>query len=170
MSQVYCWLRVKHDAGVRSWNSRWPVLARLLRQLLVETLLISSIASALGMLLSQLLLSLIPALTPSLPMRIDLGLRIDGRVLAYTLLLSFITTLAAGLLPALRFSRPELIPALKGEPGVLSRSWFRGTLIVGQIAFAQFLLLGTGLLVRTYLAVERIRPGFDPGRRFSSRS
>ncbi|MDR3698221.1 MAG: ADOP family duplicated permease [Candidatus Sulfopaludibacter sp.] len=138
--------------------------ARLLRQLLVETLLLSSIASALGLVLSEWLLSLIPALTPSLPMRIDLGLRIDGRVLAYTLLLSFITTLAAGLLPALRFSRPELIPALKGEPGVLSRSWFRGTLIVGQIAFAQFLLLGTGLLVRTYLQVERIRPGFDPDR------
>jgi predicted permease len=138
--------------------------ARLLRQLLVETLLLSSIASVLGLLLSEWLLSLIPALTPSLPMRVDLGLRIDGRVLAYTLLLSFITTLAAGLLPALRFSRPELIPALKGEPGVLSRSWFRGTLIVGQIAFAQFLLLGTGLLVRTYLQVERIRPGFDPGR------
>jgi putative ABC transport system permease protein len=138
--------------------------ARLLRQLLVETLLLSSIASVLGLLLSEWLLSVIPALTPSLPMRVDLGLRIDGRVLAYTLLLSFITNLAAGLLPALRFSRPELIPALKGEPGVLSRSWFRGTLIVGQIAFAQFLLLGTGLLVRTYLEVERIRPGFDPGR------
>ncbi|MDE3164231.1 MAG: ABC transporter permease, partial [Acidobacteriota bacterium] len=52
----------------------------------------------------------------------------------------------------------------KGEPGVLSRSWFRGALIAGQIAFAQFLLLGTGLLVRTYLQVERIRPGFDPSR------
>jgi predicted permease len=138
--------------------------SRLLRQLLVETLLLSSVASALGLLLSEWLLSLIPALTPSLPMRIDLGLRIDGRVLTYTLLLSFITTLAAGLLPALRFSRPELMAALKGEPGVLSRSWFRGTLIVGQIAFAQFLLAGTGLLVRTYLQVERIRPGFDPDR------
>jgi predicted permease len=138
--------------------------SRLLRQLLVETLLLSSIASVLGLLLSEWLLGLIPALTPSLPMRIDLGLRIDGRVLAYTLLLSFITTLAAGLLPALRFSRPELIPALKGEPGVLSGAWFRSALIVGQIAFAQFLVAGTGLLVRTYVQVERIRPGFDPDR------
>jgi predicted permease len=138
--------------------------ARLLRQLLVEALLLSSAASALGLLLSEWLLSLVPAMTPSFPIRIDLGLRIDGRALAYTLLLSFITTLAAGLLPALRFSRPELIPALKGEPGVLSRSWFRGALIVGQIAFAQFLLLGTGFLVRTYFQVERIRPGFDPDR------
>src|SRR5262249_19656174 len=56
--------------------------ARLLRQFLVETLLLSSIASVLGLLLSEWLLGLVPALTPSLPMRIDFGLRIDGRVLA----------------------------------------------------------------------------------------
>ena len=138
--------------------------ARLLRQLLVETLLLSSLASALGLLLAAWLIPLIPALTPTLPMRLDLGLHIDSRTLAYTLLLCLVATLAAGLLPALRSSRPELLPALKGEPGVVSGSWFRSALIVGQIAIAQFLLAGTGLLVRACLQVEHMRPGFDPGR------
>jgi len=79
--------------------------------------------------------------------------------------LSAITTLAAGLLPALRVSRPEVAPALKGgAPGGKSRSWFRGLLVVAQIACSQFLLVGTGLLVASYLQVQHIRPGFDTGR------
>ena len=76
-----------------------------------------------------------------------------------------VTTLAAGLLPALRVSRPDLAPVLKGEtPSGKSRSWFRGSLIVAQIACSQFLLVGTGLLVGSYFQVQHIRPGFDMGR------
>ena len=140
---------------------RW----RLLRQLLAESLLLALAAAGLGLLLALWLMQAVPAVLPSLPMTFDLGLRVDARLLAYTLLLSMITTLAAGLLPALRVSRPDLVAVLKGETSSgKSRSWFRGGLIIAQIACSQFLLVGTGLLVGSYFQVQNIRPGFDTGR------
>jgi predicted permease len=140
---------------------RW----RLLRQLLAESLLLASVAAGLGLLLAHWLIQAVPAVLPSLPMPLDLGLRVDVRLVAYTLLLSMITTLAAGLLPALRVSRPDLAAVLKGEASSgKSRSWFRGSLIVAQIACSQFLLVGTGLLVASYFQVQHIRPGFDTDR------
>jgi predicted permease len=140
---------------------RW----RLLRQLLAESLLLALVAAGLGLLLASWLMQVVPAALPSLPMTLDLGLRLDARLLGYTLLLSMVTTLAAGLLPALRVSRPDLAPVIKAEaPGGRSRSWFRGALIIAQIAFSQFLLVGTGLLVGSYLQVQHVRPGFDTGR------
>jgi predicted permease len=95
----------------------------------------------------------------------DFGLHVDARVLAYSLGLAMIATLAAGLLPALRVSRLRLAPILKGEaPGGKSPSWFRGSLIVAQIACSQFLLVATALLAASYFQVQHIRPGFDMGR------
>jgi putative ABC transport system permease protein len=140
---------------------RW----RLLRQLLAESLLLALVAAGLGLLLARWLMQVVPAVLPSLPMTLDLGLRVNARLLAYILVLSMVTTLAAGLLPALRVSRPDLTAILKGEtPSGKSRSWFRGVLIIAQIACSQFLLVGTGLLVGSYFQVQHIRPGFDTDR------
>ncbi len=137
---------------------RW----RLLRQLLAESLLLALAAAGLGLLLARVLMQAIPAALPSLPVTLDLGLRVDARMLAYLLALAMVTTLATGLFPALRVSRPDLTAVLKGEtPSARSRSWFRGGLIIAQIACSQFLLVVTGLLVGSYLQVQHIRPGFD---------
>jgi len=139
---------------------------RLVQHVIAESLWLGLAAAALGLLMAHWMIRALTAFQPAaLPVTLNLDLRIDGRVLAYTLLLALVTALAAGLAPALRFSRPDLMPALKGEaPGAVSRFWFRGGLIIAQIAFSQFLLAGTGLLVRSYLEVLRIRPGFDSGR------
>jgi predicted permease len=138
---------------------------RLLRQLLAESLLLALVAAGLGLLLARGLIQAIPAALPSLPVTLDLGLRVDARMLAYILALVMVTTLVTGLLPALRVSRPDLTAVLKGEtPSARSRSWFRGTLVVAQIACGQFLLVVTGLLVGSYLQVQHIRPGFDMSR------
>jgi predicted permease len=140
---------------------RW----RLLRQLLAESALLAVAAAGLGILLARALIQALPAALPSLPMTMDLGLRVDAHLLSYSLALAMITTLAAGLLPALRVSRPDLAGVLKGgAPSGKSRSWFRGALIIAQIACSQFLLVGTGLLVASYFQVQHIRPGFDTGR------
>ncbi len=140
---------------------RW----RLLRQLLAESLLLALAAAGLGLLLARVLMEAIPEALPSLPVTLDLGLRVDARMLAYLLALAVVTTLATGLFPAVRVSRPDLTAVLKGEtPSARSRSWFRGGLIVAQIACAQFLLVVTGLLVGSYLQVQHIRPGFDMSR------
>jgi predicted permease len=140
---------------------RW----RLLRQLLAESLLLALAAAGLGLLLARVLMQAIPEALPALPVTVDLGLRVDARMLAYILALAVVTTLATGLLPALRVSRPNLAPALKGEaPGGRPRSWFRSSLVIAQIACGQFLLVGTGLAAGSYLQVQRIRPGFDMSR------
>jgi predicted permease len=140
---------------------RW----RLLRQLLAESALLALAAAGLGLLLARTLIQALPAALPSFPITIDLGLRVDTRLLVYSLVLAMIATVAAGLLPALRVSCPDLAPVLKVEaPGGKSRSWFRGSLIIAQIACSQFLLVGTGLLVGSYFQVQHIRPGFDVGR------
>lgn len=140
---------------------RW----RLLRQLLAESALLALASAGLGLLLARVLIQALPVALPSLPMTIDLGLRVDARLLVYSFALAMITTLAAGLVPALRVSRPDLAPVLKGEASSgESRSWFRGSLIIAQIACSQFLLVGTSLLVGSYLQVQHIRPGFDMGR------
>jgi len=140
---------------------RW----RLQRQLLVETALLALAGAGLGLLLARVMIQALPAALPAFPITMDFGLRVDGRLLAYSLVLAMLTTLAAGVVPALRASRPDLAPTLKGgAPGGKSRSWFRGSLIVAQIACSQFLLVGTGLLMASYFQVQHIRPGFDIDR------
>ena len=139
---------------------------RLVRLLLAESLLLSMAAAGLGLLLAFWLVRAAPAILPPLPMSMDFDIRLDGRVLLYTLFLSFLTAIACGLAPALRVSRPDLITILKGEaPRSAAHFWFRSGLLVGQIAFCQFLLVGAALLSRSYAEIERIRPGFDPERK-----
>ncbi len=158
-------LLARGEARRREFAMRFALGAgrgRLLRQLLAESLLLALAAAGLGLLLARWLMQAIPAVLPALPVTLDFGLRIDGRLLAYTLALSMFTMLAAGLFPALRASRPNLSPALKGEGyGGSGRSRLRGVLLITQIAASQFLLAGTGLLIKSYFEVQRIRPGFD---------
>ena len=138
---------------------------RLVRQLIVESLLLSFMAAGVGLLVAFWLIRLIPALNPITLFRVDFDFRVDSRVLIYTLAVAFLTALAAGLIPSLRASRPDLVSTLKGDaPRVWRRFQLREALVIGQVAISQFLLVGTGLLVRSYLEVERMRPGFDPER------
>ncbi len=139
---------------------------RLVRQLIVESLLLSLMAAAAGLLVALWLIRLIPALNPITMFAVDFDFRLDSRVVTYTLAVALVTALAAGLVPSLRASRPDLVPTLKGDaPRVRGRFRLRGALVIAQVAISQFLLVGTGLLVRSYLEVQRMRPGFDPGRK-----
>jgi putative ABC transport system permease protein len=91
---------------------------------------------------------------------------LDNRLIVYALAIALITALAIGLMPSLRASRPDLVPALKGDAPTGGRRFrFRGALVIGQIAISQFLLVGGGLLFRSYQQAQRARPGFDPERK-----
>jgi putative ABC transport system permease protein len=139
---------------------------RLVRQLLTESLLVGVAAAALGALMAAWLVGTLPSLLPPLPMTLDLDFQIDGRVLAYTLAISLAAAVASGLFPALRVARRDLAESLKGDaPRGRFHWWFRGGLLVGQIAVAQFLLAGAALLTRSYVEQLQIRPGFDTGRK-----
>jgi len=139
---------------------------RLVRQLVVENLLLSLAAGGVGLLAAFWLIRALPALQPLWVLSFDFDFRMDSRVLAYALAITLLTAVAAGLLPSLRASRPDLVPTLKGDaPTGRRRFRFRGALVIGQIAISQFLLVGGGLLFRSYQQAQRARPGFDPERK-----
>lgn len=94
------------------------------------------------------------------------GVGLDGSVLAFTLVLSLLTGIVFGLFPALHASRADLNSTLK-EAGTRSGSSLRqnkarGLLVVAELALAMVLLVGAGLLLRTFAALHAVTPGFDP--------
>src|SRR5262249_28102907 len=135
--------------------------AHLVRQLLTESLLLSLLGGACGLLLAasanHLLMGVLPTLR--LPIKADLQLSLDGRVLAFTLALSLATGLLFGLVPALQTSRPELVTALKsqaapgGAPG--RRLAGRNLLVAGQVALSLVALIAAGLFLRSLDAAQR---------------
>jgi putative ABC transport system permease protein len=89
---------------------------------------------------------------------------VNGRVLAFTVALSVVTGVIFGLAPALQASRPDLHETLKeGSRGTSAKSSrLRGTLVVGEIALALVLLIGASLMVKSFLRLRHVDPGFDP--------
>jgi predicted permease len=135
---------------------------RLIRQMLVESLLLSTIAGATGVMLAwwvaHLLLELIP---PGLP--ISLQVPLDWRVLLFTLLVSLVTGVSFGLVPALRSAAVDAAPVLKEETQTagLRKSRLRSLLLIGEIATCVVLLAGATLCVRSLMHANSIDPGFD---------
>ncbi len=137
---------------------------RVLRQLLVEALLLALTGGAAGILASFALLRaglhLIPSDLPRL-----YNIAIDGRVLVFAVVLSAVTSLIFGLLPAWRISRSDPATALR-DCGFTTTSGrhhnrLHHTLIVAQTALGFTLLIGSGLLIRSMFNVIHINPGFD---------
>src|SRR6185503_18415138 len=123
--------------------------SRLVRQLLTESVLLALLGGAIALPLAAGLSRVIARVQPPLP--IDLGLAVspDWRVLVFTLLVAVFTGVVFGLIPALRSSRPDLIPALKDASAASRRQRFelRDTLVVVQIAVSLVLVVGGALLV-----------------------
>jgi putative ABC transport system permease protein len=137
---------------------------RIIQQLLTESLLMSLIGGALGVLLAWWMISLLAASRPTTIPRID-QLAIDRRVLAFSALLSILTGVIFGLVPAIRGSATDLVKSLAhGGRGVgLGRSRrFRSTLVVAEVALALTLLVGAGLMIRSFANLTAIDPGFNP--------
>ncbi len=175
----------QQEIAVRSalGASRW----RIIRQLLTESLLLGLCGGALGVILCVWSVKWIQILgTKSIPRLTDIG--IDGRVLLFTLLLSIFSGILFGLAPALRVSRLDLNTTLKdasrGSAGA-SSLWGRGNntrraLVISELALSVVLLIGAGLLIRSFARLQNVAPGFNPknvltfelaltGRRYSDR-
>jgi predicted permease len=142
---------------------RW----RLIRQLMIESLLLALVAGAAGVVLTVWLIHLLLAFMPALPegIRLALDLRLDWRVLAYTLAFSTITGLLFGLVPALRSSRPDVTSVLKDDAAAVTGSYHksrsRRALVVIQVACSLLLLIAAGLLLRSLDNVRPTRLGFS---------
>jgi putative ABC transport system permease protein len=137
--------------------------ARLLRQLLTESLMLAALGAAFGLVLGQwgvdLLVSLVPESVPRFQ-----SVSVDGPTLAVTSAVAVISGLAFGLLPGLRASSPSLQRSLKaGGRGAAAGGHrrFRDTLVVVEVALALTLLVGAGLLMRSFASLVRVDPGFD---------
>ena len=137
---------------------------RLVRQLLTEASLLFVAGAASGVLLARWATRMLMAFEPPLPppIRVELDLALDHRVLAFTVTLTLVTGLISGLLPALRATRGDLAPALKQEArsGGPATSRWRGVLLAVQTAGTLILLVAAGLFLRSLSASRQIDPGF----------
>ena len=141
---------------------------RIVRQLLAESMILALVGGALGILLAYGSLGGIRLLGPRTVPRLA-EIAIDGRVLAFTLLVSLGSGFLFGLVPALRISRLDLATALKqaGQGTGLTASGrghtTRRLLVVSEVALSVLLLIGAGLLLRSFAKLQRVEPGFNPG-------
>ena len=140
--------------------------ARLVTQLLIESALLSAAGAAAGLVISRVATDSLARMILRGPVGLRLRLDPDIRVLAFLALLAVATTFVFGLLPALRATRLDLAPALKGlrrGSGQATRQRAGRLLVVGQVALSLLLLIGAGLLVRSVQKLHAQDLGFTPG-------
>jgi putative ABC transport system permease protein len=135
---------------------------RLVRQVLTEALVLSFLGGIAGIFVGstalQQLLDLHPANVPRLA-----EVRLDTSVLAFSFAACALTGVLFGILPALQLRKPNLSDVLKEggkTSGSLARSQVRRLLVISEIALSLMLLLGAGLLIRSFFRLERVSPGF----------
>ena len=136
---------------------------RLARQMLAEALLVSAVGSALGVGLAWAGVRELLALAPGNLPRLD-ATRMDPLVLAFSVCAGLGAAVLSGLAPALRAARPDIAQVLRasGRTGGLSGgALIRNSVVVAEVALCFVLLVGSGLMFRSFLALERIDPGFE---------
>jgi predicted permease len=141
---------------------------RIVRQLLTESLLLSLAGGLLGLVTGVVGVRLLLAVNPgNIPRLVPGGggVTLDARVLLFTLVLSVLTGVFFGLAPALHASHVDLNSTLKEgssrSGSGLRQNKARGVLVVAELALAVVLLIGAGLLIRTFAALRSVAPGFD---------
>jgi putative ABC transport system permease protein len=138
--------------------------SRVIRQLLTESVLLAGVSGTIGVLLAMWGVDLLVALSPgNIPRTSEIGL--DSRVLLFTCAVSLLTGVVFGLAPALQTSNPNLQESLKegGRGGTTSlrRARMRSLLIVSEVALSLMLLIGAGLLIKSFVRLRNVSPGFD---------
>jgi predicted permease len=141
-------------------GGRW----QLVRQMLTESLLIAAAGTIVGLALAKGGIRLLLALGPKDLPRLD-AVAIDPRVLIFAVLAGLTTAALCGLMPALRASRTDVMDVLRnagGRSGALGRGRrLRAGVIVVEVALSFVLLIGAGLMLRSFLELGRVQPGFD---------
>jgi putative ABC transport system permease protein len=159
----------EREIGIRAalGAGRW----RIVRQLMVESILLSVLGTAIAVGLAwwgvQILRSSMPEGVPRVT-----NIAVDLRVLGAAAILSVLTGLLFGVVPALQLSRLNLTNALKEGARTSTggaRRWMRSALVVAEVALAVVLLVGAALFIGSFVALMRIDPGFDPGNVLTAR-
>ncbi|HWW18608.1 MAG TPA: ABC transporter permease [Candidatus Saccharimonadales bacterium] len=139
---------------------------RLVRQLLVESFLLAAAATGAGCVLAYFGLEVVIALIPAGTLPVETVIRMNAPVFLLSLALTILTTILCGLAPALHVARGQLQPRLTGSGKGVGESFqhskLRGGLVVSEVALSIVLLIGAGLLMRSFLILTRVDLGFDP--------
>ena len=133
---------------------------RIVRQLLTESVLLSVLGGVVGLGLAFWGIDALTPLLASLPRGGDV--RVDASALLFTAGVSLVSGVGFGLFPALRASDPSVHTLLKDTRGSISHTRLRNGLIVSEVALSMVLLIGAGLLLRSYGRITGVDPGFDP--------
>ncbi len=138
--------------------------SRMFRQLMTESLVLSTLGGLAGLALAAISLKSLIALGPADVARLDQA-AIDPPVLWFAAIVSLITAVLFGALPALRSWRPDALALREGGRGLSGgrSARVRNSLVVGQMALAMMLLAGAGLLIRSFAQLQNVKPGFDTG-------
>jgi putative ABC transport system permease protein len=136
---------------------------RVVRQMLTETVLLFAMGGLAGLVLARVITRLLFLLLPQFPVPVNLSVPLDGRVVAFALVLSFIAALLAGMAPALHASKSDVVTVLKDEvQGPSDRMRLRNAFVIAQVACSILLVVVAGLLVRGFDDVVSVNQGFDP--------
>jgi predicted permease len=158
--------RQKEVAVRIALGARWQ---RLVRQLLTETALLGLMGGAAGLVVAALALRVVRVINPGNIPLVD-RIAVDGNVLTFTFAVSLLAGVLFGLAPALRAARLDLNSILRaggrntqGDGGLgFSRRRLRSYLVAGEVAISIVLLVGAGLLIRSFVRLQDVSPGFDP--------
>jgi putative ABC transport system permease protein len=158
-------LERQKEIGIRT--ALGATRGRILRQLLTECLVLAAVGAVAGIGLSTWLAQVIVSMQPADIPRLD-SVSTDTNVLVFGVALSALTSILFGLLPVLQFSRVSITDMLRKSRPEARRSRFpltpRNLLLVGEIGLTVMLLIGTGLLVRSFASLRAVDPGFKPER------
>ena len=149
---------------------------RLVAQLLTESLMLGLLGGIAGLAIARMALQVIRSVNPGNIPRLE-AITLDGTVLLFTFAVSILTGLLFGLVPAVRAAKVDLNSSLKaggrnaqGEGGFGSaRPRLRGLLVVAEVAISLMLLIGAGLLLRSFVRLQSVSPGFEPENVISMR-
>lgn len=146
--------------------SRW----RVMRQLLVENLVIALAGGALALAITMWTARTLATFLPPVTLPLSVNGHVDGTVFLVTMLISVLTAVVAGVIPALRATSLSPVTVLKDEAlntsGGLHKSRLSGSLVVAQVALSLLLLACAGLFVRSLQNAQQADPGFDPSHVF----
>ncbi len=136
---------------------RW----RIARQLLTESLLLAIVGGGLGLVIARLTIKLILYASPTAIPR-SREITLDWRVLAFTLGIALLTGILFGLVPAIQAGEVDVHETLKeAGRGTSARHWFRSSLVIVEVATTMVLLIGAGLMIRSFYRLENVNPGFS---------
>jgi predicted permease len=137
---------------------------RLVREMLAESIVLAAAGGILGILLAQAAIRVLISVGPANLPRLS-SISIDASVVAFTSFAALLAASVFGVVPALSASQPRLSEVLRAgsrSAGMRSGRWLRNGVVIGEVALSLVLLIGSGLMLRSFMALQRVDPGFNP--------